>query len=222
MKKFLILALVLIVPAVAYLWLQTGKNQYNPLEIFGPKEAVIKTENGKQFTDTIYHTVGGFSLLDQDSLAVGASVQKNRISVVDFFFSTCTTICPKMSNQLMRVQHKFSKDSDVVLLSFTVDPQNDTPARLKAYAEKHNAIKGKWYFLTGDKNEIYKLANESYFLVAAEGQGGGDAFLHSENLLLVDKQGRIRGIYDGTDHFEVKRLIEDIDALKFEYAHAAK
>ncbi len=176
--------------------------------------------NGKEIIDTIYHTVGNFELLDADSNLRTEKITANKIYVADFFFSTCRTICPKMSNQMMRVQHMFKNDEDVVLLSFTVDPLNDTPSRLKAYAEKHHAQQGKWYFLTGDKAQIYKLARESYFLNAMEGSGGEDAFLHSEQFILVDKEKRIRGIYDGTNHFEVKKLIEDIATLQKSYASA--
>lgn len=217
MKKIAILVLVLFIPSVLYLWLQTGKNNFGKLQILGPKEPVEKTVDGKVVVDTIYHTVGGFSLLDQDSNLVNEQIATGKISVVDFFFSTCKTICPKMTNQLMRVQHKYKVDTDVVILSFTVDPVNDTPSRLKEYAGRHNAVSGKWYFLTGDKKEIYDLARNSYFLTAMEGSGA-DPFLHSEQMVLVDKQGRIRGIYDGTDHFEVKKLIEDIAVLQLEYA----
>ncbi len=217
MKKFAILALILIVPSVFYLVLRTGENKYEKLEIFGPKEPVRKMVKGKEVVDTLYHTVGGFSLYDTDSNLVTEKITDNKIYVVDFFFSTCKTICPKMSNQLMRVQHNFKKDDDVRILSFTVDPVNDTPSRLKEYARKHNAIAGKWYFLTGDKDQIYKLARNSYFLNALEGNGGEDAFLHSEQFLLIDKEKRIRGIYDGTNHFEVKKLIEDIATLQKAY-----
>jgi protein SCO1/2 len=198
-KKIAILVVVLIIPSVAYLLLQTGKNNYKKLEIFGPKEPVEKTVSGKVVVDTLYHTVGGFSLYDTDS----------------------TTICPKMSNQLMRVQHTYGEDKDVAVLSFTVDPLNDSPERLKAYAAKHKAQKGFWYFLTGEKEQIYSMAKNSYFLNAVEGDGTGDAFLHSEQFLLIDKEKHIRGIYDGTDHFEVKRLIEDIAALQNEYKELA-
>ncbi|MFN8155199.1 MAG: SCO family protein [Bacteroidia bacterium] len=220
MKKIGILVLVLFIPSVLYLWLQTGRNNFRKLEIFGPKEPIEKTVNGKIVVDTLYHTVGGFSLLDTDSNRVTEKIADGKITVVDFFFSTCRTICPKMSNQLMRVQHNYKDDQDVMILSFTVDPQTDTPSRLKAYAEKHKAIKGKWYFLTGEKQEIYELAKTSYFLTAMEGNGGEDAFLHSEQVVLIDKEKRIRGMYDGTDHFEVKRLIEDIAALENEYKEA--
>ena len=220
MKKIGILVLVLFIPSVLYLWLQTGRNNFRKLEIFGPKEPIEKTVNGKIVVDTLYHTVGGFSLLDTDSNRVTEKIADGKITVVDFFFSTCRTICPKMSNQLMRVQHNYKDDQEVMILSFTVDPQTDTPSRLKAYAEKHNAIKGKWYFLTGEKQVIYDLAKTSYFLTAMEGNGGEDAFLHSEQVVLIDKEKRIRGMYDGTDHFEVKRLIEDIAALENEYKEA--
>lgn len=221
MKKIAILVIVLIIPSVAYLLMQTGKNNYKKLEIFGPKEPVEKTVNGKVVVDTLYHTVGGFSLYDTDSVLVNEKVVEGKIYVVDFFFSTCTTICPKMSNQLMRVQHTYGDEKDVAVLSFTVDPLNDSPERLKAYAAKHKAKKGFWYFLTGEKEQIYSLAKNSYFLNAVEGDGTGDAFLHSEQFLLIDKEKRIRGLYDGTNHFEVKRLIEDIAALKNEYKEMA-
>lgn len=221
MKKIVILALILIVPSVAYLLLQTGKNNFRSLEIYGPKEPVLKTVDGKTVSDTVYHTVKGFSLLDSDSNLVTEKIAEGKICVVDFFFSTCQTICPKMSNQLMRVQHEFRNDSDVVILSFTVDPLNDTPSRLKAYAEKHRAIRGKWYFLTGDKAQIYELARSSYFLNAMEAEGGADAFLHSEQFMLIDREHRIRGMYDGTEHFEVKKLMEDIGTLRYEYAHSS-
>lgn len=221
MKKIGILVLVLFIPSVLYLWLQTGKNNFGKLQIFGPKEPVEKTVDGKVVVDTIYHTVGGFSLIDQDSTPVTEKIASGKISVVDFFFSTCKTICPKMTTQLMRVQHKYKNDADVVILSFTVDPLNDTPSRLKDYASSHNAVSGKWYFLTGDKQVIYDLARNSYFLTALEGSGA-DPFLHSEQMLLVDKEGRIRGMYDGTDHFEVKKLIEDIAVLKMEYSETDK
>lgn len=192
------------------------------MEILGPKEPVKKMVNGREVIDTVYHTAGGFLLYDTDSTPVTEKITEDKIYVVDFFFSTCKTICPKMSNQLMRVQYNFKEDDEVVILSFTVDPLNDTPSRLKEYAAKHNAIKGKWFFLTGDKQQIYDLARNSYFLNAVEGNGGEDAFLHSEQFLLMDKEKRIRGIYDGTNHFDVKKLIEDIGALKHEYKQSSK
>lgn len=218
MKKYLILILVLVIPSVGYLLLQTGHNEFRTLEILGPKDPVLKTINGKEVVDTVYHTIGSFSLTDADSNRITGAVMDGKICVVDFFFTTCKTICPKMSNQLMRVQHKFRDREDVNILSFTVDPVNDTPSRLREYALKHRAVAGKWHFITGEKDSIYNLAKTSFFLTAMEGGGDADAFLHSDQFLLIDKKKRIRGYYDGTDQFEVKKLIEDINVLTRAYA----
>jgi protein SCO1/2 len=206
--------------------MQTGKNSFKPLEIFGPVEINSKTVDGRQVNDTVYHTISGFSLLNQDSILVTDAIVKGKIHIANFFFTTCGTICPKMSNQMMRVQHAIEKDSDIVIVSYTVDPEHDTPSVLKAYASKHKAISNKWYFLTGDKKMIYDLGRNSYLLAVGEGDGGPDDFLHSEMFVLIDKEGRIRGgrdkkgnilTYDGTNILDVNRLIEDIDVLKREY-----
>lgn len=207
--------------------MKTGKNNFKSLEIFGPIEPIEKTVNGKTVIDTVYHSIGGFSLLDQDSNIVTQDIVKGKIHVANFFFTTCKTICPKMSNEMIRVQTAYKDDPDVKIISYTVNPEYDTPSILKKYANQHYAIKDKWYFLTGDKKVIYDLARSSYFLVASEGDGGPDDFIHSEMFVLIDKEGRIRGsldkkgnvqTYDGTNILDVKRLIEDIDVLKREYA----
>ena len=206
--------------------MQTGKNNFKPLEILGPVEIQSKTVDGRQISDTVYHTISGFSLLNQDSNQVSEKIFKGKIHVANFFFTTCGTICPKMSSEMMRVQHAFEKDTNVVIVSYTVDPEHDTPLVLKEYASQHNAIKNKWFFLTGDKKTIYDLARNSYYLVAGEGDGGPEDFIHSEMFTLIDKEGRIRGgkdkrgnmlTYDGTNILDVNRLIEDIAVLKLEY-----
>ncbi len=204
------------IPGVAYLLVKSGKNNYTHLEIFGPKEPVEKTVEGKIKVDTVYHTIGDFTFIDQDSNIVNQSIVNDKIYVADYFFTTCKTICPKMSDQLMRVQLAFKDDPEVMILSHTVDPEEDSPSTLNAYAEKHNAIKGKWYFLTGDKKQLYDLARNSYFVTAMPGDGGPDDFIHSEQFVLVDKQKRIRGFYDGTEYNDVKRLIDEIKVLKKE------
>lgn len=227
MKKFWILFGLLIVPSIAYLYLQTGKNSFKPLEILGPIDIQSKTVDGRQVNDTVYHTISGFSLLNQDSVLVTDSIFKGKIHIANFMFTTCGTICPKMSNEMMRVQHAFEKDTDIVIVSYTVDPEHDIPSVLKQYAAKHKAINNKWFFLTGDKKTIYDLGRNSYLLAVGQGDGGPDDFLHSEMFVLVDKQGRIRGgkdkkgnvqTYDGTNILDVNRLIEDVDLLKYEYA----
>ena len=201
---------------MAYLLIRTGKNNYTRLEIFGPKEPISKTIDGKSVIDTAYHLVGDFSFIDQDSNEVNQSIVKNKIYVADYFFTTCKTICPQMSNQLMRVQFAYKDDPEVMILSHTVDPEGDSPSVLRAYAKEHNAIKGKWYFLTGDKKALYDMARNSYFVTAMPGDGGADDFIHSEQMVLVDKEKRIRGFYDGTDYGEMTRLIDEINVLKKE------
>ena len=217
LKKILILVAILIIPGVAYLILQTGNNNYQRLEIFGPKEPVTKTVNGKQVTDTLFHTIGNFSFIGHDSSLVTQELFKNKIYVTDFFFTTCKTICPRMSNQLMRVQNEFKDDENILLLSHTVNPEEDTPPVLAEYAAKHNAISGKWYFVTGDKKQLYDMARNSYFVTAMEGNGGPDDFIHSEQMVLIDKEKRIRGFYDGTDYNDISRLIDEIKVLRWEY-----
>ena len=194
--------------------LRSGTNKYKSLEIYGPKEPVSKTVNGKIVVDTIYHSVGGFSLLSADSVLITDKITDGKIYVADFFFSTCKTICPKMSEQLKRVQEEYKNDSSVIILSYSVDPNFDVPSVLKAYSNVYNAIPGKWYFLTGDKKVIYDLARNNYFISAAEGKGGEDDFIHSEQLVLVDKQKHIRGFYDGTDYRDVRRLMDEIRVLE--------
>jgi protein SCO1 len=209
--KALILAGILLIPSAAYLLISKGKNNYQRLEIYGPKEPVTG-----QPGDTVYHTIAPFELVAHDSTVFSDKNLKNKIVVADFFFATCQTICPKMSMQMKRVQEAFRDDPEIVLISHTVNPEKDTVAALSAYASEYGALSGKWYFLTGDKKQLYDLARNSYFLAALPGDGGPDDFIHSEKLVLVDKNKRIRGYYDGTDYEDVNLLIDEIKVLKLE------
>jgi len=166
--------------------------------------------------DTVYHTVKDFSLLNQYKEVVTQKNTENKIYVANFFFATCQSICPAMSNQLGRVQQAEKNDADFLILSHTVNPMHDTAEVLLEYAGKYGAIKNKWHFLTGDKKAIYKLAKEDYIVNALEDDGTPEGFIHSEAMLLIDKQKRIRGIYDGTDSLQVNKLITDINLLKTE------
>jgi protein SCO1/2 len=167
-------------------------------------------------TDTIYHTVGNFTLTNQFGEKISEQTTKNKIYVADFFFATCQSICPQMSANLIDVQKAFEKDEDILILSHTVNPYHDTVEVLNKYGSSYNAKKGKWHFLTGDKKTIYDLAKKDYLVNALEDDGSEEGFIHSEFFLLIDKQKRIRGIYDGTDKVQVKQLIEDIKSLKTE------
>lgn len=211
--KTIILLAILIIPSIAYLVVSRGENNYQKLEIFGPKEPVT----GKP-GDTTFHSIAPFNLLSQDGVAFTEKNLDGKIYVADFFFATCKTICPKMSMQMKRVQEAYKDDPEILLVSHTVNPERDSVKALAAYAAEYGALAGKWFFLTGDKKELYDLARHSYFLAAMPGDGGPDDFIHSEKVVLVDKDKRIRGYYDGTDYESINLLIDEIKVLKFEMA----
>lgn len=167
-------------------------------------------------TDTIYHTIGNFSLTNQYGETITQETVKNKIYVADFFFATCESICPQMSKNLIDVQKAFEKDDSILILSHSVNPLHDTVDVLNKYAIAYKAIKGKWHFLTGNKKTIYDLALNDYLVNALEDDGSPEGFLHSELFLLIDTKGRIRGVYDGTDRIAVNKLIADINLLKTE------
>ncbi len=180
-----------------------------PLPILGPRQP---TE-----TDTAYHTIPPFSFVNQDSTVVTHKTFDGKIYVADFFFTSCRTICPKMKTQMVRVYDAIKDDPDVLLLSHTIDPKHDTVALLHDYAERLGVSSDKWHFVTGKKEDIYRIAQESYFATAMEDATEPDGFSHSGAFLLIDKEKRIRGKYDGTQPADVDRLIADIERLKKEY-----
>lgn len=167
-------------------------------------------------TDTIYHTIGNFRLVDQDSSVITNETLRGKIYVSDFFFTSCRTICPIMKTQMKRIYDKVKDDPEVLIISHTIDPEYDTVARLHDYAERLGVESKKWHFLTGSKDSIYYLAQTSYFVTAMEADAEPDGFIHSGAFLLIDKKGRIRGKYDGTDDKQVDQLIADIKILKKE------
>jgi protein SCO1/2 len=181
------------------------------LPIIGEKKL-----GGAEARDTLYHTIPDFSFVNQYNETITQKTIEHKIYVADFFFATCQSICPQMSSQLVNVQKAFAKDNDVLILSHTVNPMHDTVEVLKGYAQSYGAEKNKWHFLTGNKKEIYAIAKDGYLINALEDDGTPEGFLHSELFLLIDKQKRIRGMYDGTDSVAVAKLISDIKILKQE------
>lgn len=167
-------------------------------------------------TDTVYHTVGDFSLVNQDSVSVSPSSYNGQITISDFFFTTCPTICPKMKAQMLRVYDKIESDEDVTIVSFTIDPEYDSVAVLNKFAENLGVRSERWQFLTGEKDSIYALA-QTYLVLADEDSSAPGGFIHSGAFLLIDKERRIRGIYDGTEEDQVDLLLDDIDLLRKEY-----
>lgn len=206
--KFSILFLSLLVFSCTEHSVKTNKLL---LPVIGEKKIA-----GVDGTDTIYHTIQPFSFINQFNDTVTEKTIANKIYVADFFFATCQSICPKMSSQLVHVQNAFKSDKDVLLLSHTVNPSNDTVEVLNGYAQTYGAIKNKWHLLTGNKKAIYDMARYSYLVNALEEDGSAEGFLHSELFILIDKQKRIRGFYDGTDSVAVVKLISDIKLLKQE------
>lgn len=202
--------IVLFGPAIFYYVLTRGQNNYKVLEIFGPKSF------NNSSADTIYHAIGNFELTDQYNHQVNQSTFDNKLYVANFFFSTCTTICPKMSESIQDVAYAFKDDTLVKFISHTVKPEVDSVPVLLAYALRYYAKSNKWYFVTGNKDSIYKLARQDYYLPILNTDSTNTAVVHSEKLILVDTKKRIRGIYDGTDAWEIARLKEEIKVLEFE------
>lgn len=233
MQRFIkagILIATLVVPALIFLFLKFfGQNhyvlpRYIPLIDSTSNEPIIKKTinpkpNEPEF-DTLFRTIPHFSFIDQNGKVFTDQNTKGKIYVANFIFTRCGLICPKVTNQLARVQDAFLDKNEVIFLSHSVDPKFDTPEILKKYAEKNEAIEGKWYFLTGDKGEIYKQALKGYFVPISDASvydkaitNPDEAFIHSEKMILVDKERIIRGFYDGTDSKEVDRLMVEIKIL---------
>jgi protein SCO1/2 len=187
-------------------------NQSKVLPVYGPKTVVSKTENGKTIIDSLDYTIPPFRFVDQDDHVVDSSTVKGKIYVADFFFTSCPSICPKMMKEMDSVYNKYLGNPEVVILSYTIDPERDSVARLKAYERKIGFSSAQWHLLTGEKDSIYHLA-EKYLVSAAEDPDAPGGHIHSGNFILVDKRNRIRGYYDGTKDDAVDKLLADMDEL---------
>ncbi|WP_029036277.1 SCO family protein [Salinimicrobium xinjiangense] len=164
-----------------------------------------------------YHTIKDFKLYNQNGDTITPDFYRDRIYVADFFFTTCQTICPIMTDHMLEIQEKVKDDEEVFLLSHTVIPNYDSVPVLRKYADEKGVKDEKWNLVTGDKKEIYDLARKSYLAAKSDGDGGAFDMIHTENFVLVDKKRRIRGFYDGTDPDAIAQLMEDIQILKKEY-----
>jgi len=210
-RKLLVLPIILLLPSIFYLLLFTGDHHYKKLPYYGHKKAIVN-EEGK--TDTLYHTIPYFELTNQDGKKVTRDDLLGNVYVADFFFATCPTICPKMATNMGYIQNKFGGKPNLRFVSFTVNPEHDTPEVLYEYAETVHANTETWDFLTGDKNQIYQLAFDGFFVNAAKDSIAPGGFLHTQMLALIDKKGRIRGYFDGTIYSEMKKDLTDaIDIL---------
>ncbi len=180
---------------------------------FGP---TIK--DGKEVMDTIYHTVPEFYLMAQDSAAFTNADVAGKIHVVNFFFTSCPSICPAMIGQMKRLQENTKDIKELIFLSHTVDPKRDSIPKLNAYIKERSLDTHNWFFLYGEKEEVYELGSNGYLVNAMEDEKADGGFLHSEHFVLVDREGRVRGLYDGTKNEQVDKLEQDIRLLlKKEY-----
>jgi protein SCO1 len=168
--------------------------------------------------DSVIKTVGPFAFVSQTGATITQDSLKGKIWVADVFFSTCNGICPKLSSGFQRIQAAFKGDPEVKLVSFTVDPEYDSLSVIRAYADQYGALDHQWYFLTGNKTDLYDVEYKDFFFSATVAEDSTVKFIHDEKLRLVDKEGRFRGIfYDGTNSQEVDSVIADIKRLKNEY-----
>jgi len=215
-KKFAIFFLFLsvIILTLFYYALKPIKR----LPVFAPGKNV----NQELVDSTIVHIkkkhfIADFSLTNQNGKTITQEDYNDKIYVADFFFTTCGTICPVMTSNMKKVQQAILLDDDIKLLSHTVMPEIDTVAQLKRYAIEKGVLINKWNLVTGSKKEIYNLARKSYLVAKYDPtKEDGYGLVHTENFVLVDKQKRIRGMYDGTDDEDIDRLLEDIEILKAE------
>lgn len=164
-----------------------------------------------------YHTIADFSLVNQNGDTITPANYEGKIYIADFFFTTCPTICPIMTENMGVLQAEILDDPEVLLLSHSVTPDIDSVAQLKKYALEKGVVDSKWNLVTGDKKQIYELARKSYLAAKSDGDGGPYDMIHTENFILVDKEKRIRGTYDGTNREEMEKILEDIEILKASY-----
>jgi protein SCO1/2 len=163
------------------------------------------------------HVISDFNFTDQDGKSVTKETLKGKIYAANFFFTTCPGICPAMTRNLLKLQNEFFNDDEVKLVSHSVMPQTDSTVSLKRYEKTFNIKNGMWYLVTGKTSEIYRIARRSYFAEEKAGYNSDSTeFLHSEHVLLVDRNGHLRGIYNGTLALDIERMIQDIKVLKRE------
>ena len=164
-----------------------------------------------------YHKIADFRLVNQNGDTITQDDYKGKIYVADFFFTTCQTICPIMTDHMIDIQDRIKDDPNVMLLSHTVIPRTDTVAQLKRYAIDKGVLDHKWNLVTGDKRQIYDLARKSYLAAKNDGDGGKYDMVHTENFVLVDPMKRIRGFYNGTNPEDVEQILKDIQVLKQQF-----
>ena len=192
-------------------------NQDNErLPVYQPSDFETKLVDSSIQHIEKYHTVADFKLINQNGDTITQNNYKDKIYITDFFFTTCQTICPIMTSNMLDIQKVIKDDSEVMLLSHSVTPEIDSVAQLKRYAIKKGVIDEKWNLVTGDRKQIYDLARKSYMVVEDDGLNNY-GMIHTENFALIDKNKRIRGTYNGISKAGIDSLLRDLETLKKEY-----
>ena len=211
MKKVLLLLSISLIAAVSAC--QQKQIEESPLPFFNTADFTPEWIDSNDEAFQKIHTINSFAFLDQEGKTITNEILEGSIYVADFFFTICPSICPKMTSNLATLQDDFKAD-EVKLLSFSVMPWADSVSVLKEYAEVRGIKSNQWHLLTGETEEIYDLARKSFFAEKEIGLNKtSNEFLHTENFILVDKKGRIRGVYNGTLTLEMTRLKQDINTL---------
>ncbi|HEY5686673.1 MAG TPA: SCO family protein [Yeosuana sp.] len=213
-KKFAVVFLIISIIILSIIY--NKLNVYQPLPVYQPVMVSTELVDSTIQYQKKYHKIADFNLINQNGKIITQEDYKDKIYVADFFFTTCQTICPIMTTNMVKIQKEISDDNEVMLLSHSVTPQIDDVAQLKKYAKEKGVDDKKWNLVTGDKKQIYELARKSYLAVKTFGNGDEYDMIHTENFMLIDKKRQIRGFYDGTSKEDIKRLLNDIKILKKE------
>ena len=217
-KALLALMLVIVFPFAGYFIVKYyGENAVHmPGRYFLPDSVVVKEKNGKTVTDTIWHKVKNIEFTNQLGKKVSLNDLKGKILVIDFFFTRCPSICPGLAKSMKRLQDSFKKnDSIVQFISISIDPEHDSVPQLRKFADRYNVNHDSWWFVTGDKKEIYDFALNEMKAGLADTEVDS-AFIHTENFFLLDSGRIVRGWYNGFDTLKQAQLVRDIPLLMLE------
>lgn len=217
-SKFKIFAIILLcLSTVIIYFIYDAQTPTKRLPIYQPTDFNPELVDESLHHTKNYHTIANFSLTNQNGKTITQKDYEGKIYIADFFFTTCQTICPIMTKNMGTIQNLIKDDPDIALLSHSVIPEQDSVAQLKKYALKKGILDNKWNLVTGDKKQIYDLARKSYLAVKTDENEDPYSMIHTENFILIDKERRIRGTYDGTKEKEIEQLINDIQILKASY-----
>jgi len=210
-RFFALVMLVLCVIIITLMYQQLAREKTLPIyqpDMVNPELVDIDKQHVRK-----YHTIADFSLTNQNGKTITEKDYENKIYIADFFFTTCPTICPIMTDNMVRLQQQLKENDQIMFLSHTVTPEIDSVPQLRKYATEKGVDDSNWNMVTGDRIQIYDLARKSYLVAQEDPDGDNYAMIHTENFVLVDTKKRIRGFYDGTDWGEMERLLRDVGTL---------